>query len=153
MFGYSKPAISDHFTGKLTITGEPGEYISSGHTLTFASPSNKVTVTQQGVGNLRIRFERGEDEFDASFSTPAGERFEAREYAAAERWNMADAGHPSLEVSGDGRGCGDIAGSFVVNDVGYGLDGSISKFSATFRQLCDDSKIESHGSVEVSRTP
>jgi hypothetical protein len=153
IFGHSKPAISDHYTGKLTIAGEQGEYISSGHTLIFASPSNKVTVTQQGVGNLHIRFERGESEFDASFSTPAGERFEAREYNSAQRWNMADAGHPALEISGDGRGCGDIAGSFLVNNVGYDLDGSISKFSATFRQLCDDSKIESRGSVELSRTP
>lgn len=152
IFGYSKPSISDHFTGKLTIAGEPGEYISSGGTLVFASPSNKITVTQQGVGNLRVRFERGDTEFDASFSAPSGEHFEAREYTAAQRWNMADAGYPALEVSGDGRGCGDIAGSFIVNDVSYGSDGSISRFSATFLQRCDDSKILAHGNIALSRT-
>jgi hypothetical protein len=30
---------------------------------------------------------------------------------------MADAGHPALEVCGDGQGCGDIAGSYRVNEV------------------------------------
>ena len=150
---HPKSAISEHFTGKMTVAGEPGEYISSGHTLVFASPSNKVTVTQERVGSLRIRFERREEEFEAAFSTPAGERFETREYAGAQRWNMADAGHPALEVSGDGRGCGDVAGSFIVKEVGYRSDGSISKFSALFRQLCDDSKVVMNGSVEVSRTP
>jgi hypothetical protein len=65
---------------------------------------------------------------------------------------MVDAGHPALEVSGDGRGCGDIAGSFIVNDVSYGLDGGISKFSATFLQRCDDSKIWAHGSIDLSIT-
>jgi hypothetical protein len=54
---------------------------------------------------------------------------------------MADAGHPGLDVSGDGRGCEDIAGSFKVFQVSYDPDGSISRFSAAFQQLCDDAKI------------
>jgi hypothetical protein len=105
------------------------------------------TETQQGPGNLRIRFEQGETEFDASFSTPSGERFEVKEYAGAQRWNMADPGHSVLEVSGDG--CGDIVGSFSVSDVGCEPDGSISRFAATFSQLCDDSNLPAHRSVNL----
>ena len=32
-----------------------------------------------------------------------------------------------------------IAGSFLVSGVEYHADGTISKFAATFEQLCDDS--------------
>jgi hypothetical protein len=143
---------SSDFTGKLSITGNVGEYISSGRSIVFASPSYKVMVTQQGVGNIRIRFEHGETEFDASFSTPSGGRFETKEYTAAQRWNMADPGNAGLEVSGDGRGCGDIVGSFKVSDVVYEADGSVSKLKATFIQLCDDSKLPARGSIELTKT-
>ena len=130
----------------------PGEYISAGGTLVFASPTAKVTVTQQGAGNVSVRFVRGETEFDASFSTPTGEAFLSREYSAAQRWSMADAGHPAIEVSGDGRGCNDIAGSFTVSDVVYAPDGSLSRFSAAFSQVCDDSRIPARGSIEIAKT-
>ena len=146
--GAAKPNL---YTGKLTITGDRGEFISAGSTFTFSSPTAKVSLTQDGPGNLSFRFEKGETEFDASFSTPSGGRFEVKQYPSAQRWTMADAGHPGLEVSGDGRGCGDIAGSFIVSDVAYDADGSPSRFSATFRQLCDDAKVPAQGSIEVSK--
>jgi hypothetical protein len=144
-------AKPNFYTGKLTITGDRGEFISTGSTLTFFDPSAKVTLTQDGPGNLSFRFEKGETEFDASFSTPSGGQFEVKQYPSAQRWTMADAGHPGLEISGDGRGCGDIAGSFIVSEVAYDADGRLSKFSATFSQLCDGAKVSARGSIEVSK--
>jgi hypothetical protein len=140
---------SSNFAGKLSVTGEPGEYISYGKTQVFSTPSFRVTVTQSGPGNIRMRFERGETEFDASFSTASGERFAARAYPAAQRSGMADPGHPGLEISGDGRGCGDIAGSFQVSEVAYDQDGTISKFVSTFMQLCDTAKVPAQGTIEL----
>jgi hypothetical protein len=135
--------------GSLSITGAKGEYISSGGSLVMASPGYKVSVTQQNKGDLEIRFEREDTEFDANFSTGSDSGFEVREYKDAQRWNMADPGHPAIEISGDGRGCGEIAGSFTVSNVEYGADGQISRFAATFTQLCDDSKIPARGRVEL----
>ena len=146
-----RPTHPAGYNAKLSISGERGEYISAGGTLVFASPPAKVIVHQQGQGNIIVRFDRGETEFDASFSTPSGEAFALREYQGAQRYDMADAGHPGLEVSGDGRGCGNISGGFKVNDVAYAGDGSISRFSATFSQVCDEAKTPVRGSLEVTR--
>jgi hypothetical protein len=139
------------FTGKLSVAGEPGEYISSGKTLLFSSPSFRVTVAQPSRGYIRIHFERENLEFDASFSTAAGESFTVSEYPSAQRSEMTDAGHPGMEISGDGRGCSDISGSFRVNDVAYDQDGIISKFAATFIQVCDTAKFSARGVVEVRK--
>jgi hypothetical protein len=143
-------AESSHFTGTLSIAGPEGEYVSSGKALTFASPAYKVIVTQKGAGDLQIRFEREDTEFDASFSTGSDKGFETRKYSEAQRWNMADAGHPALEVSGDGRGCGEIDGSFTVSKIEYSANGDISKFAATFLQLCDGSQFPARGNVELT---
>lgn len=141
---YSIPA-----RGKLSISGGPGEYISSGRTLVVGSPAYKVTVTEQAPGNIRVRFEEAQTEFDASFSTPSEEPFETKEYTSAERWNMANAGHPGLDVSGNARGCGDISGSFKVSGIRYGPDGRLLKFAATFVQVCDASTVPAYGRIEI----
>jgi hypothetical protein len=152
----ARQVTADHrdsipFTGKLVISGASGEYISSGRTLAFASPSYSVTITQQS-GSVQVHFEKGPSEFDANFSTPDQTPFELKQYSSAERWNMADPGHAGLEISGDARGCGNIAGSFKVSSVRYRPDGRLSSFSATFVQVCDDSPIPANGSIEVETT-
>jgi len=143
-------AASNHFKGTLSITGAEGEYISSGRSLKFASPDYKISMIQQGPGDIQIEFQRDDTEFDASFSTGSEKRFEAKEYSGAQRWNTADAGRPALEIFGDGRACGEITGSFTVSSVEYGANGNITRFAATFLQLCDDSKIPARGNIELT---
>jgi hypothetical protein len=148
--GETAVSESRGFTGSLSITGAKGEYVSSGGSLQMNSPAFKVMVTQPSKGDLQIRFEREDTEFDACFSTGSDKGFEVKEYKDAQRCNMADAGHPALEISGDGRGCGEIAGSFQLSNIVYGGDGQVLRFAATFMQFCDDSKIPARGSVELS---
>ena len=71
-------------------------------------------------------------------------------YTHTQRYDMGDPGKPGMEASGEERGCNAIAGSFHVSNVEYRLDGTISRFSATFEQWCDDSKAPARGSVSVS---
>lgn len=65
---------------------------------------------------------------------------------------MADPDHPGLEISSDARGCGNIAGSFQVTDVAYDEDGMISKFVATFVQVCDTAKVAASGQIELAKS-
>ena len=143
--GAPMSAASNHFKGTLFINGAEGEYISSGRSLKSASPDYKISVIQQGPGDIQIEFQRDDTQFDASFSTGSEKRFEAKEYSGAQRWNMADAGRPALEIFGDSRGCGEVTGSFAVSSVEYGANGNITRFATTFFQLCDDSKIPARG--------
>lgn len=65
---------------------------------------------------------------------------------------MTDPDHPGLEISSDARGCGNIAGSFQVTDVAYDEDGMISKFVATFVQVCDTAKVGASGQIELAKS-
>jgi hypothetical protein len=136
-------------TGTLSLSGDPGEFVTSGKTWTLKSPTQPVQLNQYGPGDISISFGREEAEFDASFSTDSGKRFEVKSYTAAERYGMGSGGHAGIEITGDGHGCNEIVGSFNVTDLQYTPDGKISRFAATFVQRCDDSKASAHGSVDV----
>lgn len=142
--------ISSHFVGSLTLSGDAGEFVSAGKSWNLKNPAQAIQLTQDGPGEIEISFGHGESEFDASFSTDTGQRFVVKTYGGAERFGFASDGHPGIEISGDGRACNGIVGSFTVTNVTYGADGSVSHFSASFVQRCDDSKLTAKGAVDLS---
>ena len=146
----TSPSRSFSSKGTLSFAGAAGEFISSGKHLNLSDPAGKISFTQQGPGDIQITFEHGDTEYDANFSTGSNQRFGAGTYAHAQRYGMDDSGQPGLEISGDGRSCNKISGSYQVAGVKYSADGTISTFAATFEQLCDDSKVPLRGSVSIS---
>jgi hypothetical protein len=146
----TSPSKSFSSKGTLSFAGAAGEFISSGKHLNLSDPACKISVTQQGPGDIQITFEHGDTEYDANFSTGSNQRFGAGTYAHAQRYGMDDSGQPGLEISGDGRSCNEISGSFQAAGVEYRSDGTISRFAATFEQLCDDSKVPLRGSISIS---
>lgn len=136
--------------GTLSLGGPASEYISSGKHLSLSAPGDTASITQQGPGDIQIAFVRGDTEYDANFSTGSDARFEARAYSHAQRYAMGEPGTPGLEISGDSRGCNAISGSFQVSKIEYRPDGTISRFMATFEQLCDDAKAAANGSIDIS---
>jgi hypothetical protein len=146
----TSPPKSFSSKGTLSFGGAAGEFISSGKHLKVSDPAYRVSVMQQGPGDIQITFEHGDTEYDANFSTGSNQRFGAGTYAHAHRYGMDDSGQPSLEISGDGRGCNQISGSYQVTGVEYRSEGNIFKFAATFEQLCDDSKVPLRGSISIS---
>jgi hypothetical protein len=55
--------------------------------------------------------------------------------------------HPGLSVAGDGRGCNQLTGRFVVLDAIYGPDGSVLSFAADFEQHCEGAPGPLFGSI------
>jgi hypothetical protein len=141
--------LSSKMTGTLSLSGDAGEFVTSGKTWTLKSPAQDIQLTQNGPGDIQISFGHEEKEFDTSFSTNLGKRFEVRSYVGAQRWGFASEGNSGLEISGDGHGCNGIVGSFSVTKVDYTPEGKISKFAATFVQRCDDSKLSARGTIDV----
>jgi len=61
-------------------------------------------------------------------------------YPDAQRAPFYDPGHPGLEVTGDGRGCNMLTGSFTVHEAQYDYSGPeprVVHFAASFEQKCD----------------
>jgi hypothetical protein len=61
-------------------------------------------------------------------------------YPDAERAPFASPGHPGIDITGDGRGCNTIKGTFTVLDAVYDYSSATPKvvrFAATFEQHCE----------------
>ena len=123
----------------LILDSDPGDWIGAGQyqtidgsTATFtpftsggSAPSAVgVSVTQSGVT------------WGAGFAAPPGQALAVGSYTGAVRAPFNQPGQPGLDVSGDGRGCNTVSGSFTVEDLALATDGTVLAFAATFVQYC-----------------
>jgi hypothetical protein len=69
-------------------------------------------------------------------------------YTGAERAAFAGAGHPGMDIFGDGRGCNTVSGSFQVEDVTFSGT-TLTSFTATFEQHCEGATAALRGCVHV----
>jgi hypothetical protein len=145
---------------KFVLTGAAGDYISGG----------KLTVIQGGAG-WRIgasAWSGGLPEtvsigvgnnWSANFSTlTLGTPLAPGKYENAQRWPFADPGHPQLSIYGDGAGCNMLSGTFRILSIeatpssdDAGMPPTLTSFTATFEQYCDNSMAAAVGCVHVSQ--
>jgi hypothetical protein len=71
-------------------------------------------------------------------------------YTNAQRAAFATAGHPGLDVSGDGRGCNTVAGDFQIHDIVWDTAG-LRKLNASFHQRCEAGTSVLRGMVSYER--
>lgn len=70
------------------------------------------------------------------FSTPDGQPFKKGQYLKAKRNPFRD-GHVGLSISGHGRGCYEVDGSFEVLEIEYDDLGRVRVLAMDFKQVCD----------------
>ncbi|HVU51483.1 MAG TPA: hypothetical protein VHL80_12395 [Polyangia bacterium] len=89
--------------------------------------------------------------WDLEFSTRnLAQQLAAQVYTNAERAPFASPGHPGLEISGDGRGCNTLSGSFQVEDIQWS-DTTLKSFTATFEQHCEEGANALRGCVHFQQ--
>src|SRR5436305_2000111 len=85
------------------------------------------------------------DWWSAEFVPAAGDILVAGEtYANATRYPFSGSG-PGLDVSGMGRGCNTLTGSFTVNSARFAADGTLKNASISFVQHCEGGTPALHG--------
>jgi hypothetical protein len=83
-------------------------------------------------------------------STQLNEPLDEQVYQNAMRAAFTTAGHPGLEVTGDGRGCNTISGQFQIEDLT--MSGTtVKSFAATFEQHCEGGSPALHGCVHFAQ--
>ena len=133
----------------LSMQGEPGDYIG-GTTQHFYTPDQGTfgasAYDQSGDGvadYVGISFNSNNHWWNIEFHTyrVANQNLTVGYYQNAQRAPFADANHPGLNISGDGRGCNTLTGSFTVHDIVTENTGSSSllvrRFTASFEQHCE----------------
>ena len=128
---------------ELVLKGSPNSYLLGDTTLTL-TPANGVFALQtRGSTGIQVNFNGAGLEFwILNFST---ERLIRRDltpgyYPDAMRWPFEDAGHPGLDVGGEGRGCNEETGNFTILDSKIDFTTgtpTVLSFAATFEDHCE----------------
>jgi heat shock protein HslJ len=108
--GGAPPAPAAAASGYVTMVSESGDYIGQGIARTYRSNiTYSLTETSAHVAAGPFTFD---------FVAPDGQSLTPARYSDATRYPFQEAGEPGLDVSGDGRGCNQLTGSFTVLDLG-----------------------------------
>ena len=142
-------------SGSFTMTGDPGDYISQGQDWSYSTGAgDRLNVNGSDDGRLVSLSLDGAngDWWYADFQAPPGERLEPGTYTGATRYPFND-DTPGLSISGEGRGCNQLTGTFTVNEISFGPQGYVEDFDATFEQHCEGGTPAARGRVEVHNPP
>jgi Bacterial pre-peptidase C-terminal domain len=122
----------------LSMTSDSGDYIGQGQTYNYTPADGTFTAQGNGQGGVSIVFNAadGSHWWYLDFASATRGQLTTGSYLGAVRFPFND-GANGLSVSGDGRGCNTLTGSFDVRQITYGTDNSIAAFEASFEQHCE----------------
>lgn len=126
---------ADAPTSFVTMVSENGDYIGGGTNRLYRPGDGTVDVTGSVSGQVSVNVSGGPsgDAFDLTFAAPPGETLAPGSYDNAQRTAFRSAGHPGIDIDGDGRGCNETSGRFTVLDVAPDL----SRLWLVYEQHCE----------------
>ena len=138
-------------SGSFTLTGDQGDYISLGRDWSYSiADGDDLSVSASDDHRtlaVSINGHQG-DWWSVSLAAPSGQAITAKTYTGATRYPFNGSG-PGLSVSGDGRGCNELTGSFTVDDVVFGPHGYVQTLHASYEQHCEGGTPAARGTVTV----
>lgn len=126
---------------RLFLDGDPDHYVHPGPELiTNASWSFRQEPEQGPAHTVLLRLEPDDSAqglwWNVELSTRMLEEGLAEgRYEDARRYPFEPDGHPGLDVSGNGRGCNTVSGSFTIHELSEEA-GTIDRLAATFVHYC-----------------
>jgi hypothetical protein len=151
------PGVAQAITatsGSLAMASDAGDYIGQGLTYSYAtaqgdrvesnSNGNTVSITVDGANG---------DWWFLDFAAPSSQPLTTGVYDGATRYPFNGAGEPGLDVSGNGRGCNMLTGSFVVTEVVLGPSNYLERFRAAFEQHCEGFEAAIRGEIAIVNPP
>ncbi|MBD1902739.1 hypothetical protein NDI44_11595 [Trichocoleus sp. DQ-A3] len=132
--GIAAPSVSA--ATFIQFNSQPGDYIGGGIAQTFTPLDGYITASSNGNG-VSLNF-NGDTWWNLDFMAPEGETLVLGTYEGATRYPFNLPNEPGLSVSGDGRGCNTLTGSFKVLELAYGTGGEVERFDADFEQSCEE---------------
>lgn len=148
------PASAQPVTnGSLSFSGDPGDYISGGQSYAY-STANGDRLTVGGNGNhigVSVTGYNG-DWWSLDLAAPTGQTLAPGTYDRATRYPFHGAG-PGLDLSGNGRGCNRLTGTFTIQNIALGPNGYVQTLDATYEQHCEGAEPALRGEVHIDNPP
>lgn len=133
------------------MVSDPGDYIGAGLTYDLSTSNATFSASTNFTGEIGL-FVKTPDygEFWSLNSAAADQApLTPGYYADAMRSGFRDAGHPGLDVFGDGRGSNTLTGSFTVAQADLTPDGqAVRGFAASFEQHSEDAAPALRGTIQ-----
>ena len=142
----------------LFLTGDPGDYITGGQTMYFTPADGTFGAIMNFSNGVSVSFHTPTYShwWYLDFAAPNKQFLVPGVYSGALRWPFQGT-QAGLDVSGDGRGCNTLTGSFEVKEIVYGpgpwgTQGSVVSFRATFEQHCEGWAAAARGEIRYNAT-
>jgi hypothetical protein len=120
----------------VVFDGSAGDPIGLGRLQAF-TPANAVFfVTRNAANGVSISINTARASWRVELSPPSGELLTAKLYAPATRYPFTS--FAGFDISGDGRGCNEETGRFLVREIETAPDGTITRLAADIEQHCED---------------
>jgi len=153
VWGLIVPASAGAATGgSATMSSEAGDYIGGGRQQIFdAQAGDRVVGSLSSDGAaLGVSVSGGTygASYNMTFVAPDGP-LRPGVYVGAQRAPFREAGRPGIDVSGDGRGCNTISGSFEVRELVTAADGSVQRAWILYEQHCEGGTAALFGEVRI----
>jgi hypothetical protein len=134
----------------VAMYSDPGDWVGGGQARLFHNGNASISVSGNAY-YLTVGFSGGTlgDSFSADFAAAPGRKLHRGFYANAQRAPFRETGHPGIDISGDGRGCNTIEGSFDVKDIATGPAGGIKVLWITFEQHCEGGIAALFGEIRI----
>ncbi|GAA4861956.1 hypothetical protein [Kitasatospora terrestris] len=140
-------------SGSLAFSGDPGDWISGGQSYSYSTAGqDRLDVTanpEHTAISVSLSGAHG-DWWYLDLAAPEGQTLQAGTYTGATRSPFNGPAEPGLSLSGDGRGCNTLTGSFTITDVVYGPNGYVQTLDAAFEQHCEGGSAAARGEVHLS---
>lgn len=141
-------------TGSLTMTSDEGDYIGQGRQWSYDTSAHDVFDSTSTGRTIQVGLQAANaDWWYLNLAAPEGQTLAAGAYDSATRYPFQGPGAPGLDVSGNGRGCNTLTGSFTVTEVTFGPFGALESFAADFVQHCEGGEPALRGHLQIVLPP
>ncbi|WP_089154530.1 hypothetical protein [Micromonospora sp. NBS 11-29] len=142
-------------SGSVTFEGDAGDYITGGRSYAYSTDGGDQLTTTASADESHVSIGvngYNGDWWYLDFDAPGSQPLAPGTYANATRSPFNGAG-PGLSLSGDGRGCNELTGTFTVLNAVFGPNGYVQTFDATFEQHCEGGAAAARGEVHIANPP
>jgi hypothetical protein len=130
-----------------------GDFIGQGETRVYLAPSSRILPSRNSDNGVQMMLDgTGGSSMTLEMAAPNDATIVPGTYENASRWPFQPAPSPGLSFYGNGRGCNEVAGRFVVHEAVYGAGGEVERFAADFEHRCELSGPPLFGEVRLNST-
>lgn len=130
----------------VVMYSDPGDYVGQGTARAYEG-RDEVRVTG-GRRELTISVDGAGGNFDIELTPPAGRSLRKGSYRGAQRSSFRSRGRPGIDISGNGRGCNEVEGSFLVRRLETS-SGRVRRAVIGFEQHCEGDVAALWGEIRI----